>query len=249
MSRRWRSSTRRSTCPVPRVECSQLPESGCHRTLYRDHTRPVPAPGETVQVEGFNFAPNTTGPLRFVPGSDPQPTPLPLGGTSCKTDATGHFSYEMTLPKRASDDVQYIRATLSQNVGTPHFTQTAKDTWEKIIETVFLALLATTFGTILAIPLSFIAARNLMKPVKSPLASIALSILGWPIGIASGLSRGPVGGRSKLHPLHRISLDQSDCGCHRDHPGVIWPSMGIAAGGNVHPASQRTAGTAGCTYS
>jgi len=26
-------------------------------------------PGETVQVEGFNFAPNTTGPLRFVPGA------------------------------------------------------------------------------------------------------------------------------------------------------------------------------------
>ena len=57
---------------------------------------------------------------------------------------------------------------------------------EKIVETVFLALLATVFGTFLAIPLSFIAARNLMKPVKSPLASIALSILGWPIGIALG---------------------------------------------------------------
>src|SRR5690349_15467374 len=28
-------------------------------------------PGEKVQVEGFNFAPNTSGPLRFVPGSDP----------------------------------------------------------------------------------------------------------------------------------------------------------------------------------
>src|SRR5688500_116167 len=26
-------------------------------------------PGETIQVEGFNFAPNTTGPLRFVPGN------------------------------------------------------------------------------------------------------------------------------------------------------------------------------------
>jgi phosphonate ABC transporter permease subunit PhnE len=92
----------------------------------------------------------------------------------------------MTLPERLSDDVQYIRATLSRNVGTPRFTKTAQDTWDKIIETVFLALLATTFGTILAIPLSFIAARNLMKPVKSPLGSIALSLLGWPIGILLG---------------------------------------------------------------
>jgi phosphonate ABC transporter permease subunit PhnE len=143
------------------------------------------APGETVQVEGFNFAPNTTGPLRFVPGSDPA-NPVAIGRANVQTDETGHFVYQMALPERLSDDVQYIRASLSQNVGTPRFTRTAEDTWEKIIETVFLALLATTFGTILAIPLSFIAARNLMKPVKSPLASIALSILGWPIGIVLG---------------------------------------------------------------
>src|SRR3972149_4448423 len=141
--------------------------------------------GEAVQVEGFNFALNTTGPLRFVPGSD-QANPVTLGRDNVETDNAGHFVFEMPLPKRPSADVQYIRATLRRNVGTPHFTKTARDTWEKIVETVFLALLATTFGTILAIPLSFIAARNLMKPVKSPLGSIALSVLGWPIGIALG---------------------------------------------------------------
>ncbi|HET6597422.1 MAG TPA: ABC transporter permease subunit [Anaerolineales bacterium] len=143
------------------------------------------APGETVQVEGFNFAPNTSGPLRFVPGSDPA-NPVAIGRDSVETDESGHFVHQMVLPARESEDVQYIRASLRQNVGAPRFTDTAKDTWDKIIETVFLALLATTFGTILAIPLSFIAARNLMKPVKSPLASIALSVLGWPIGIVLG---------------------------------------------------------------
>ena len=142
-------------------------------------------PGETVQVEGFNFAPNTAGPLRFIPGSDPSNV-VALGRDNVQTDETGHFIFDFKLPNRPSEDVQYIRATLSQKVGTPHLTKTAHDTWEKIIETVFLALLATTFGTILAIPLSFIAARNLMKPVRSPLASIALSLLGWPIGIAAG---------------------------------------------------------------
>ena len=142
-------------------------------------------PEEVVLVEGFNFAPNTSGPLRFVPGSDPTNI-VTLGRDNVETDATGNFEFEYVLPKRPSDEVQYIRATLRANVGLPHFTKTAHDTWEKIIETVFLALLATTFGTFLAIPLSFIAARNLMKPVKSPLASIALSLLGWPIGIAVG---------------------------------------------------------------
>ena len=142
-------------------------------------------PDEIVHVEGFNFAPNTSGPLRFVPGSDPTNI-VSLGRENVETDAAGNFSFDFVLPDRPSDDVQYIRATLRANVGLLHFTKTAHDTWEKIIETVFLALLATTFGTFLAIPLSFIAARNLMKPVKSPLASIALSMLGWPIGIVLG---------------------------------------------------------------
>lgn len=142
-------------------------------------------PGETVQVEGFNFAPNTSGPLRFIPGSDPSNV-VALGRDNIQTDAAGHFEYDFTLPDRPSENVQFIRASLSQNVGLPRFSKTAQDTWGKIIETVFLALLATTFGTILAIPLSFIAARNLMKPVRSPLASIALSLLGWPLGIVIG---------------------------------------------------------------
>src|SRR5215213_9511140 len=168
------------------------PAGGAEPTSTSDSTGPYivitpacAAPGETVQVEGFNFAPNNTGPLRFVPGKDPA-NPVAIGRDTVQTDSEGHFVYQMVLPKRESEDVQYIRASLRQNVGTPRFTRTAQDTWDKIIETVFLALLATTFGTILAIPLSFIAARNLMKPVKSPLGSIALSLLGWPIGIVLG---------------------------------------------------------------
>src|SRR5215208_4408509 len=46
------------------------------------------APGETVQVEGFNFAPNTTGPLRFVPGNDPANT-VAIGRDNVETDDAG----------------------------------------------------------------------------------------------------------------------------------------------------------------
>jgi len=169
-------------CPVGGLE----PVSASDSTgPYIVVTPACASPGETVQVEGFNFALNTAGPLRFVPGSDPG-NPVAIGRDTVETDESGHFVYPMVLPKRESDDVQYIRASLSRNVGTPRLTRTARDTWDKIIETVFLALLATTFGTILAIPLSFIAARNIMKPVRSRLASIALSVLGWPIGIGLG---------------------------------------------------------------
>jgi phosphonate ABC transporter permease subunit PhnE len=142
-------------------------------------------PGETVQVEGFNFLPNSSGPIRFVPGNDPSNI-VALGRESIKTDGAGHFTTSFSIPDRVSEEPQYIRVTVSQNTGAPRFTQTAKDTWDKIVETVFMALLATTVGMILAFPLSFIAARNLMKFVRSPLTSIALSVLGWPIGLGLG---------------------------------------------------------------
>jgi phosphonate ABC transporter permease subunit PhnE len=83
-------------------------------------------------------------------------------------------------------EAQAIRATARVSVGAPKFTSTAKVTWDKIIETVFLALLATTIGTALAIPISFLAARNLMSEVTSSLTSIAFMIIGWPVGIFLG---------------------------------------------------------------
>ena len=55
-----------------------------------------------------------------------------------------------------------------------------------------MALMASTIGTILAIPLSFLAARNLMKDVKSPLAAIMAGLVALPIGAYAGgqLGRG-----------------------------------------------------------
>ncbi len=84
-------------------------------------------PGEIVQVEGFNFAPLTVGPVRFVPGNDPNNI-VSLGRENAETDADGHFIVEMEIPDRTSDDEQFIRATLRRNVGLPHFSKTAYDT-------------------------------------------------------------------------------------------------------------------------
>ena len=172
------------TCPANPVLPSDAPTGS---EPYLTITPACAEPGETVRVEGYNFAPETIGPVRFVPGSDTG-NPVTLGRDNVQTDATGYFALDFVLPNRPSEDVQYIRATLNRNIGSPYFTKSAIDTWDKIIETVFMAMLATALGTVFAIPLSFIAARNLMKSVKSPLASISLSILGWPAGIAVGLA-------------------------------------------------------------
>ncbi len=61
-------------------------------------------------------------------------------------------------------------------------SEATRVTIERIIETIFMALLASTVGTILAVPVSFFAARNLMEPVTAPLAAIMAAVVALPVG-------------------------------------------------------------------
>lgn len=139
-------------------------------------------PRTEIQIEGYNFTPNSEGSLYFVPPSEVN---LNLG--TFTANDKGYFSVTAKVPPRPETVVQYIHAVSLQNVGSPTLTQTAKDTWDKIVETIFLALLATTLGVIFSIPISFLAARNIMKEVTSPISALSLSILGWPVGIGIGV--------------------------------------------------------------
>lgn len=61
-------------------------------------------------------------------------------------------------------------------------SEAARITFSRIIETILMALMASTIGTVLAVPISFIAARNLMAPVTAPLAAIMAALIALPIG-------------------------------------------------------------------
>lgn len=138
-------------------------------------------PGDSVVVSGFNFFPNQVTTLNFIP-----PSNVNLGMATFNNEKDGSFEIKVKLPERPSDEMQYIEAVSSRNVGTPAFSQAAKDTWQKIIETIFLALLATTIGVIIAIPLSFFAARLIMKDVQYPFVTTALFLILVPIGLWAG---------------------------------------------------------------
>jgi len=138
-------------------------------------------PGSKIIVRGYEFNPGTEGPLNFVPPSNVN---LQLG--TIKPDDKGFFEIEVKIPKRPETVVQNIRAITRRNVGAPHITRTAIDTWDKIVETVFLALLATTLGTLLAVPLSFLAARNLMEDIRMALLNVSFNILAIPAGLYLG---------------------------------------------------------------
>jgi phosphonate ABC transporter permease subunit PhnE len=144
------------------------------------------SPTDYISVKGYNFKSGTQGPVSFIPSTNPNHN-ISLRSVNVRAGPDGTFETQFQLPPRENlEEYQLIRATLRRNVGLPSFSENAKNTWEKIVETVFLALLATTLGTFLSIPISFLAARNLMKDIKSPLTSIAFNLLGWPIGMVIG---------------------------------------------------------------
>jgi phosphonate ABC transporter permease subunit PhnE len=140
-------------------------------------------PESEITVIGHNFAPNTVGPLNFIP-----PSGVSLQLARIETDGSGNFALTVELRDRTAEEAQYLRAVTRRSVGAPHLSQNGRETIFKILETVFMALLATTIGTFLAIPLSFFAARNLMRTVTSPLTSVALSIIAAPLGALLGLA-------------------------------------------------------------
>jgi ABC-type phosphate/phosphonate transport system permease subunit len=165
-------------CPTGSTPPVSVDSSGAYIIV----TPSCAGPQDIVTIEGFGFTPETNGPVNFITQSG---ATLQLG--SFETDPQGNFSIKGQLPNRQPvDEAQTIRATGRQNVGAPRISRTGKLVFEKIVETVFIALLATTFGAILAIPLSFIAAQNLMSEIRSPLTSVSLTILGWPLGIFLG---------------------------------------------------------------
>jgi phosphonate ABC transporter permease subunit PhnE len=171
-------------CPEGGVEPPNVDRSGA----YILTSVACAEPGETIVVEGYNFQENSSGPINFIGFSPEAPNGVPLQMGEFHADAQGDFRVEVTIPRRqVKEDPQAIRATGRVRVGAPTFSGEAKITWDKIVETVFMALLATTFGTLMAIPISFFAARNLMSDVKTPLSTISLSLIGWPLGMWLGI--------------------------------------------------------------
>jgi phosphonate ABC transporter permease subunit PhnE len=139
---------------------------------------------DTITIEGTGFAPGTDTELSWIPAEG---QPRPLGAVL--TDSTGSFRAEITVPnirgaQAGAEAIVAARAIIP--VGTPQLSSTTNLVIEKMIETIFLALMATTLALPIAVVLSFLAAHNLMKPIRMPigkaLIGLALFPVGWMIG-------------------------------------------------------------------
>jgi phosphonate transport system permease protein len=117
-------------------------------------------PGDIVTVQGTDMAPNNQVKLQWL---------LPTGNTLfsklATTDANGSFTAEVEVrPVTTTTDgtPSHLQASTSVPFGDLIPSQALMDVFNNIMVTIFMALLATTAGTIIAAPVSFLAARNIM---------------------------------------------------------------------------------------
>jgi phosphonate transport system permease protein len=144
--------------PVPcgSAEASQPPASGARITTDVSCANPR----DTITVQGFEMAPNTEVKIQWL-----LPNGNHLFSKLAETDANGVFTAQVEVrPINATTDNKpsHLQAATAVPVGGLIPSQALKDVVNNIMVTIFMALLATTAGTVVAAPISFLAARNIM---------------------------------------------------------------------------------------
>jgi phosphonate ABC transporter permease subunit PhnE len=108
-----------------------------------------------------------------------------------KTGDEGDFSVTFTMPDvREHEEPQRIAVVEIISRRITGLSDTSQETLKLIVVTILMALMASTLGSLLAIPISFLGARNLMADIGAPLAAIMAAIIGLAIGGFAGLFLG-----------------------------------------------------------
>jgi phosphonate transport system permease protein len=176
------------------------------------------APGGKMTVSGKGLRPNSSGAILWQSTGTNASTQT-LGNFTA--DAQGNFSTEVVVPSDADRVLNSfgfpntLAVSQTWGFGNIYPSDTLGLVIQKIIETVFLALMGTTFAILISIPISFLASRNLMphtllgnatytlaRTVLNVLRSIEALILA--IIFAATLGLGPFAGVMAL-TLHSIA--------------------------------------------
>jgi phosphonate transport system permease protein len=127
-------------------------------------------PGTELTLTGKNFEPNREIQIWWED---------PLGGefrirqegeyVTVQTDGQGSFQIDVVMPYRLvppsaeGAQIQHIMARQISETGAVKLSEPLLLSIERMVETIFLGMMATAFGIVLAVPVSFLAARNLMS--------------------------------------------------------------------------------------
>jgi len=128
---------------------------------------PCGSPKDVLQMHGYDLPKNAEVSLRWI---------LPDGGLlsikNITTDANGEINMPLEIrpiTAAANGKGSQISFEVSLPNGKLVAAKTLKDVIDAMFVTIFMALIATTIGTIIAVPLSFLAASNITR--KGPVGT------------------------------------------------------------------------------
>jgi phosphonate transport system permease protein len=144
-------------------------------TRLDDQNQPIP--GSRTRLSGRGFLPDLDAQIWW---RDPLGNEFQIRQAGAyltvKTDRSGAFSVEIVLPYRTSpqkesgSEIHWVEARQVAALGKIHASEPLLLTVERMIETIFMGMMATFFGIILSIPVSFLAARNIMAGSRFTMA-------------------------------------------------------------------------------
>jgi phosphonate transport system permease protein len=121
-------------------------------------------PRDMITVQGFDLPPNNEVKIQWL-----LPNGNKLFSKLATTDAEGHFTAQIEVrPINATTNgvPSHLLAETAVPTGELIPSQSLKDVINALVVTIFMALLATSAGTVIAAPISFLAARNIMGSSK-----------------------------------------------------------------------------------
>ncbi len=150
-----------STGPTPRDDV-KVSDS---YTVTLNISADAVAPGQELTLTGTGFRPNTPGKVLWK-STGQSASVQDLG--PLVADAKGSFTTKVNVPSdpdrvlNSSGFPDTIAVDQTWDYGNPRISDTVGLVAGKIVETIFTALMGTAFAVILSLPISFLAARNLM---------------------------------------------------------------------------------------
>ncbi len=127
-------------------------------------------PGTLITIHGENFEPNRRTQIWWSDAIGNEFRPRYEGKyVSTTTDEEGSFTKKMVMPYRLvppsakGKQLHEVMARQVSDTGPLLPSEPLLLTIELIIETIFMGMMATLFGIVFAIPISFLAAKNLMS--------------------------------------------------------------------------------------
>jgi phosphonate ABC transporter permease subunit PhnE len=152
-------------------------------------------PDDIVTIRIFNAEPNADARVRWQPpaaeGEEVNARPITIIETDREDVVLGNDgsfvgTFEVPRIRAGEGQIHQVQVLVAVPNGPIFFSDTANQVMGRMVETIFMALVATSIAIPLSVLISFFAAKNLMKRIRLSVGTMLLAFLSLVLGIWLG---------------------------------------------------------------